>query len=44
MAWNLGRSIGQNDLLRPCILFICIVNRMRSATAHKLYETDSYLR
>ncbi len=26
--------------MKPRILFICTVNRMRSATAHKLYEND----
>lgn len=25
---------------RPRILFVCTVNRMRSATAHKIYEND----
>lgn len=25
---------------RPRILFICTVNRMRSTTAHKIYEND----
>jgi predicted protein tyrosine phosphatase len=25
---------------KPRILFVCTVNRMRSATAHKLYEND----
>ena len=27
-------------MLRSRILFVCTVNRMRSATAHKLYEND----
>lgn len=27
-------------MIRKRILFVCTVNRMRSATAHKIYEND----
>ena len=29
-----------NSAGKPRILFVCTVNRMRSATAHKIYEND----
>jgi protein-tyrosine-phosphatase len=29
---------------KPRILFVCTVNHMRSATAHKIYQDDPYLR
>ncbi len=29
------------DQQKPRILFVCTINRMRSATAHKIFETDN---